>query len=42
MVDDTIKLKGVVLRDDKLIRKEMLIGFDEWQGAGREFAMKFM
>jgi hydroxymethylbilane synthase len=42
MVDDTIKIKGVLLKDDKLIRKEMVVGFEEWKTAGREFAREFI
>ena len=26
----------------KLIKKEMVIDFDEWQTAGKEFALKFL
>ena len=42
MVDDSIKIKAVLLKDDKLIKKEMVIDFDEWQTAGKEFALKFL
>jgi len=41
MVDDSIKMKAVLMKDDKLIKKEMVIAFDEWQNAGREFAKEF-
>ena len=41
MVDDSIKIKAAILKDDKLIKKEMVVAFDEWQNAGREFAREF-
>ena len=41
MVDDSIKIKAALLKDDKLIKKEMVVAFDEWQSAGREFAREF-
>jgi len=41
MVDDSIKIKAALLKNDKLIKKEMVIAFDEWQNAGREFAREF-
>ncbi len=41
MVDDSIKIKAVLLKDEKMIKKEMLISFDEWENAGREFAREF-
>jgi len=41
MVDDTIKIKAAILKDDKVVKKEVLIPFDEWQSAGREFAREF-
>ncbi len=41
MVDDSIKIKAALLKDDKLVKKEMVVAFDEWQTAGREFAREF-
>ena len=41
MVDDSIKIKAALLKDDKLVKKEMVVAFDEWQNAGREFAREF-
>ena len=41
MVDDSIKIKAALLKDDKVIKKEMVVPFDEWQNAGREFAREF-
>jgi hydroxymethylbilane synthase len=41
MVDDTIKIKAVLLKDDKVIKKEMVVGFEEWKKAGRKFAREF-
>ncbi len=41
MNDDFIKIKAVLLKDDKLIKKEVVINFDEWENAGREFAREF-
>jgi len=42
MVDDSIKIKAALLKDDKLVKKELVIAFDEWQDAGREFAKEFL
>ena len=39
--DETIKIKAALLKDDKLIRKEEIINFNDWENAGREFARKF-
>ncbi len=42
MVDDSIKIKGVVQgKDGKVIKKELLVPFDEWKYVGREFADEF-
>ena len=41
MGDDSIKIKAVLLKDDKMIKKEIVISFDEWENAGREFAREF-
>jgi len=41
MVDDSIKIKAALLKNDKLIKKEMVVAFDEWEMAGREFAREF-
>ncbi|MEO1959168.1 MAG: hydroxymethylbilane synthase [Nautiliaceae bacterium] len=42
MVDDSIKIKGVVQgKDGKVIKKELLVPFDEWRYIGREFADEF-
>jgi len=42
MVDDSIKIKAALLKNDKLIKKELVIAFDEWENAGKEFAKEFM
>jgi hydroxymethylbilane synthase len=42
MVDDTIKIKAVLLKDDKVVKKEMVVDFEEWKKAGREFAKQFL
>jgi hydroxymethylbilane synthase len=42
MVDDSIKIKAVVMsKDEKVIKKELVVPFDEWQEAGRVFAKEF-
>ena len=41
MVDDSIKIKAALMKDDKVLKKEMVVSFDEWQTAGREFAREF-
>ncbi len=41
MVDDSIKIKAALLKDEKLVKKELVIPFDEWENAGREFANEF-
>ena len=42
MVDDSIKIKAAILdKNNKLVKKEMVIAFDEWERAGREFAEEF-
>jgi hydroxymethylbilane synthase len=42
MVDDSIKIKAVILdKNEKIVKKELVVGFDEWQEAGREFAKEF-
>ena len=41
MGDDSIKIKATLLKNDKVVKKEIVINFDEWENAGREFARKF-
>ena len=41
MNDDSIKIKAVLMKEDKIIRKEVVVNFDEWENAGREFAKEF-
>ncbi len=42
MVDDSIKIKAAILsKDEKVVKKELVVPFDEWQMAGREFAKEF-
>ncbi len=42
MVDDSIKIKAALLdKNEKLIKKELVVPFDEWQTAGRTFAKEF-
>ena len=41
MVDDSIKIKAALLKDDKVVKRELVIPFDEWKNAGREFAREF-
>ena len=41
MVDDSIKIKAALLKDDKVVKKELVVPFDEWKNAGREFAREF-
>ncbi|QCT94378.1 hydroxymethylbilane synthase [Caminibacter mediatlanticus TB-2] len=42
MVDDSIKIKAAILdKNNKVIKKEMVVSFDEWENAGREFAEEF-
>ncbi|MEO1927449.1 MAG: hydroxymethylbilane synthase [Nautiliaceae bacterium] len=42
MIDDSIKIKAALLKDDKVVKKEMVVDFDEWKNAGREFAREFI
>ncbi len=42
MGDDSIKIKAALLKDEKMIKKEVVVNFDEWQNAGREFAREFI
>jgi len=42
MVDDSIKIKAALLKNDKLIKKELVVAFDEWENAGKEFAKEFI
>jgi hydroxymethylbilane synthase len=42
MPDDSIKIKAVLQKEDKLIKKEVVVAFDEWENAGKEFAKEFM
>ena len=39
---DFIKIKATLLKNDKIVKKEMVVAFDEWENAGREFAREFM
>ncbi len=41
MVDDSIKIKAALLKEEKLVKKELVIPFDEWENVGREFANEF-
>ncbi|WP_024790600.1 MULTISPECIES: hydroxymethylbilane synthase [unclassified Lebetimonas] len=41
MPDDSIKIKGILERNGKLIKKEVVIAFDKWENAGKEFAGEF-
>ena len=41
MNDDFIKIKAVLMKDEKIIKKEVVVNFDEWENAGREFAKEF-
>ncbi|WP_457561154.1 hydroxymethylbilane synthase [Caminibacter sp.] len=42
MIDDSIKIKAAILdKNEKLVKKELVVSFDEWQEAGREFAKEF-
>ena len=41
MIDDSIKIKAVLLKDEKIVKKEIVFPFDEWEKAGREFAREF-
>ncbi|NPA12332.1 MAG: hydroxymethylbilane synthase [Epsilonproteobacteria bacterium] len=42
MIDDSIKIKGVILsKDNKVVKKELVVSMDEWENAGREFAKEF-
>jgi len=42
MVDDSIKIKAALLKNDELIKKELVVAFDEWENAGKEFAREFI
>lgn len=42
MTDDSIKIKAALLKDNKVIKKEMVVAFDEWENAGEEFAREFI
>jgi len=42
MTDDSIKIKAALLKNDKVVKKEMVVSFDEWENAGREFAREFI
>jgi len=41
MIDDSIKIKAALEIKGEVVKKEMVIAFDEWQNAGREFAREF-
>ncbi|MRJ06685.1 MAG: hydroxymethylbilane synthase [Epsilonproteobacteria bacterium] len=41
LIDDSIKIRGALLKGDKLVKKEVVVPFDEWEFAGREFAEEF-
>ncbi|HIQ50573.1 MAG TPA: hydroxymethylbilane synthase, partial [Nautiliaceae bacterium] len=42
MTDDSIKIKAALLKNDKVVKKEMVVSFDEWENAGEEFAREFI
>ncbi len=42
MDGDYIKIKAILLKNDKLLRKEVVVTSDEWENAGREFAKEFI
>jgi len=42
MNDDSIKIKAALLKEEKVVKKEMVVSFDEWENAGEEFAREFM
>ncbi|NPA87477.1 MAG: hydroxymethylbilane synthase, partial [Epsilonproteobacteria bacterium] len=41
MIDDSIKIKAALEIKGEVVKKEMVVAFDEWQKAGREFAQEF-
>ena len=41
MGDDFIKIKAALLKDDKILKQEIVVDFDDWESAGRDFARKF-
>jgi len=42
MADDSIKIKATLLKDEKVVKKEVVVAFDEWEYAGKEFAKEFI
>jgi hydroxymethylbilane synthase len=42
MENDFIKIKAVLLKNDKIMKKEIVVSFDEWENAGKKFAKKFL
>ncbi len=42
MGNDSIKIKAALLKNDKMTKKEIVIPFDEWENAGKEFAKEFL
>ena len=42
MNDDSIKIKAALLKEEKVVKKEMVVSFDEWENAGEEFAREFI
>jgi len=41
MNDEFIKIKATLLKNDKILKKEIVINFDDWENAGRKFAKEF-
>ncbi|MEO1941550.1 MAG: hydroxymethylbilane synthase [Campylobacterales bacterium] len=41
LIDDSIKIRGVLLKGEKVVKKEVVVPFDEWEFAGEEFAKEF-
>jgi len=42
MTDDSIKIRAALLKNDNILKKEVVIPFEEWENAGKEFAKEFM
>jgi len=41
LFDDSIKIKAALEINSEVVKKELVIAFDEWENAGREFAREF-
>jgi hydroxymethylbilane synthase len=41
LIDDSIKIRGALLKGEKVVKKEVVVPFDEWEFAGEEFAKEF-